>query len=94
MNEKIEKFICDLKQLNIQLPELRDYFWLNIDRSNETDMQSGISFDKKFEKITSALNSIEKQIIKFLENSFNDPKEQCHKIDEEFKEYMPEIRLK
>ncbi|MDR0206534.1 MAG: hypothetical protein LBI45_04680 [Bacteroidales bacterium] len=79
MNEKIEKFICDLKQLNIQLPELRDYFWLNIDRSNETDMQRGILFDKKFEKIKSNFKITEKYVIKFLENSFNDPKVEARK---------------
>ena len=39
MNEKVEKFINDLKQLNLQLPELREYFWFNIDRGSEIDRQ-------------------------------------------------------
>jgi hypothetical protein len=50
MNSKVEKFINGLKQLNTQLSELREYFWLGIDRNDETEWQRGFLFDSKFEK--------------------------------------------
>jgi len=79
MNEKIKKFITDLKQLSIQLPELREYFWLDIDRSSDTDKQRGILFDSKFEKIKEQFLRTEKTMCKFLEDSFHNPKEEAKK---------------
>lgn len=79
MNEKVEKFINDLELLSSQLNEMREYFWLNIDRTNETDRQRGILFNNKFEKIKDQFLRTEKTVNKFLEKSFFDPKEEAHK---------------
>jgi len=79
MNKKVEKFINDLELLNGQLHEMREYFWLNIDRTNETDRQRGILFDNKFEKIKDQFLRTEKTVSKFLEKSFFDPKEEARK---------------
>jgi hypothetical protein len=77
MNEKVEKFINDLELLNSQLHEMREYFWLNIDRTNETDRQRGILFDNKFEKIKDQFLQNKKTVGNFLEKSFFDPKKEA-----------------
>ena len=79
MNEKVEKFIHNLKQLNEQLPEIRDYFWLDIDRSSDTDRQRGIVFDSKFEKIKTLFSQSEKKVTAFLEESFYNPQKEAYK---------------
>jgi len=70
MKEKVEKFINELKQLNNQLPELRDLFWLNIDRYNETDQQRGVAFDEKFEQQRDKLFRVIDSFSVFIEKSF------------------------
>ena len=39
MTAEIEKIINELKAIQAKLPELRDLYWLKIDRYNEIDQQ-------------------------------------------------------
>ena len=75
MKEKVEKFTNDIKQLIPQLAELRDLYWLNIDRSNDADRERGRLFNHKFNKIQEQFLRTEKTVIKFLEQAFANPKE-------------------
>ena len=79
MNEKIEKLISDLKQFSNQLAEVRDYYWLKIDRSCEKEQQKGKDFDNKFERIKEKYLQTEETLSNFLKVSFYDPKETIRK---------------
>ena len=79
MTERVEKFVTDLKQLSNQLSEMRDYYWLDIDRSSDADRQKGILFDEKFEKVNELFQKTEKSVCKFLEDAFNDPEREARK---------------
>jgi hypothetical protein len=50
MTEQIEKILDELKAIQAKLSELRDLFWLKIDRYRESDQQRGVAFDEKFEQ--------------------------------------------
>ena len=79
MTEKVEKFVNDLKQLSNQFSEMRDYYWLDIDRSSDADRKKGILFDGKFEKVNELFQKTEKSVCKFLEDAFNDPEREVRK---------------
>ena len=44
MTEQIKQIIDELRTIQAKLPELRDLYWLKIDRYNETDQQRGVVF--------------------------------------------------
>jgi hypothetical protein len=56
--------------LNVQLPELRDLYWLKIDRYNEADQQRGVAFDEKFEQYRGKLFRVIDSFSAFIEKSF------------------------
>ena len=70
MDSKVEKLINDLKQLNTQLPELRDLYWLKIDRYSEVELQRGVAFDEKFEQQRDKLCRMIDSFTVFVEKSF------------------------
>jgi CHAD domain-containing protein len=47
MTEQIEKILDEFKAIQAKLPELRDLFWLKIDRYSESDQQRGVAFIEK-----------------------------------------------
>jgi hypothetical protein len=49
MTEQIKNILAELKAMQAKLPELRDLFWLKIDRYDEAEQQRGVEFDEKFE---------------------------------------------
>ena len=70
MTEQIEKILTELKAIQAKLPELRDLFWLKIDRYNETDQQRGVVFDEKFEQQHERLIRVINSFSAFIEKSF------------------------
>ncbi len=70
MIEQIENILNELKVIPIKLPELRDLFWLRIDRYNEKDQQRGVVFDEKFEQQRSKLVRAIESFTAFIEKSF------------------------
>jgi len=79
MNSTIEKFINDLKQLNAQLPELRDLFWLKIDRYNDVEQQRGIVFDEKYKQQRDKFYRVVDNLTTFIEKSFAQSAEEVAK---------------
>ena len=70
MTEQIEKILAELKVIQAKLPELRDLFWLKIDRYNEADQQRGVAFDDKFEQQRDKLFRVIDSFSAFIEKSF------------------------
>ncbi|MDR1097390.1 MAG: hypothetical protein LBL57_04595, partial [Tannerella sp.] len=70
MTEQIEKILAELKAVQAKLPELRDLFWLKIDRYSESDQQRGVAFDEKFEQQRNKLFRVIDSFTAFIEKSF------------------------
>jgi len=70
MVEEAEKIINDLKSIQVKLPDLRDLFWLKIDRYDEVDQQRGVNFDEKFEQQHGKLFRTIQTFSAFIEKSF------------------------
>jgi hypothetical protein len=70
MTEQIEKILDELKAVQAKLPELRDLFWLKIDRYSESDQQRGVAFDEKFEQQRNKLFRVIDSFTAFIEKSF------------------------
>jgi hypothetical protein len=70
MIKQIENILAELKAIQVKLPELRDLFWLKIDRYNETDKQRGVAFDEKFEQQRDKLFRAIDSFTAFIEKSF------------------------
>jgi hypothetical protein len=70
MTEQIENILAELKAIQAKLPELRDLFWLKIDRYNEADQQRGVAFDEKFEQQRDKLFRVIDSFSSFIEKSF------------------------
>jgi hypothetical protein len=79
MTEQVEKIISELKAIQTKLPELRDLFWLKIDRFNEDDRQRGETFDEKFERQTTNLYRVIDSFTTFIEKSFTPTAEEVAK---------------
>ncbi len=50
MPDQIKNILSEFDAIQTKLPELRELFWLKIDRYNEADQQRGVAFDEKFER--------------------------------------------
>jgi hypothetical protein len=70
MIKQIENILAELKAIQVKLPELRDLFWLKIDRYNEADQQRGVAFDEKFEQQYDKLFKVINSFTAFIEKSF------------------------
>jgi hypothetical protein len=70
MAEQIENILAELNAIQAKLPELRDLFWLKIDRYNEADQQRGVAFDEKFEQQRFKLSRVIETFSTFIEKSF------------------------
>lgn len=70
MTEQIKNILIELKAIQAKLPELRDLFWLKIDRYNEADQQRGVAFDEKFEQQRDKLFRVIDSFLAFIEKSF------------------------
>lgn len=70
MTEQIKNILIELKAIQAKLPELRDLFWLKIDRYNEADQQRGVAFDEKFEQQRDKLFRVIDSFSDFIEKSF------------------------
>lgn len=70
MTEQIKNILIELKAIQAKLPELRDLFWLKIDRYNEADQQRGVAFDEKFEQQRDKLFRVIDSFSAFIEKSF------------------------
>jgi hypothetical protein len=70
MIEQVEKIIAELKAIQAKLPELRDLFWLKIDRYSEADQQRGVAFDEKFEQQCNKILRVINSFTAFIEKSF------------------------
>ena len=79
MTEQIKNRLAELKAIQAKLPELRDLFWLKIDRYDKDDQQRGVAFDEKFEqqcgKVVRAIDSF----TTFVEKSFTPSAEEIAK---------------
>jgi hypothetical protein len=79
MVEQVEKTITELKALQAKLPEVRDLFWLKIDRYDEDDQLRGEAFDKKFEQQQEKLCRALDSFTAFVEKSFTPSAEEIAK---------------
>jgi hypothetical protein len=79
MIEQIENILAELKTIQAKLPELRDLFWLKIDRYNEADQQRGVVFDEKFEQQHNKLFRVMNSFAAFIERSFAPSEEEVAK---------------
>ena len=70
MTEQIENILAELKTIQAKLPEVRDLFWLEIDRYNEAAQQRGMVFDEKFEQQCGKLFRVLDSFSAFIEKSF------------------------
>jgi hypothetical protein len=70
MTEQIKNILAELKAIQTKLPELRDLYWLKIDRYNEADQQRGVAFDEKFEQQREKLFRAIDNFSTFIEKSF------------------------
>lgn len=67
---QIENILSELKAIQTKLPELRELFWIKIDRYNEADQQRGVTFDERFEQQSSKLFRAIEAFSAFIEKSF------------------------
>jgi hypothetical protein len=65
--------------MQAKLPELRDLFWLKIDRYDEAEQQRGVEFDEKFEQQRSKLVRAIDSFTAFIEKSFTPSAEEIAK---------------
>lgn len=72
MAEQINNILAELKLIQTKLPELRDLFWLKIDRYSEIDQQRGIVFDEKFEQQRNRLKSNDAVIPDYIVSQHRD----------------------
>lgn len=79
MIEQIENILSELKAITVKLPELRDLFWLKIDRYDETDLQRGVAFDEKIEQQCDKLIRAIDSFTSFAEKSFTPSTEEIAK---------------
>lgn len=70
MTEQIKNILSELKAIQAKLPELRELFWLKIDRYNEADQQRGVAFDEIFEQKLNKLFRTIEAFSAFIEKSF------------------------
>ena len=70
MTEQIENILAELKAIQAKLPDLRDLFWLKLDRYDENDQQRGAVFDEKFEQYRDKLFRSIDGFTAFIEKSF------------------------
>ncbi|MDR0606145.1 MAG: hypothetical protein LBG80_17840 [Bacteroidales bacterium] len=70
MTEQIKNILAELNAMRVKLSELRDLFWLKIDRYNEADQQRGVAFDEKFEQQRDKLFHVIDSFTAFIEKSF------------------------
>lgn len=70
MNEQIDKIIEELNSIKNKFPDIRDLFWLKIDRYKEDDLNKGVEFDKKYEQQCDKLSRSIIAFSKFIEKSF------------------------
>ncbi|MDR3227723.1 MAG: hypothetical protein LBT56_08655 [Prevotellaceae bacterium] len=61
MIEQLKNILADIKAIQAKLPELRDLFWLKIDRYNETAKNALIEREAKIERETQITKHIPKQ---------------------------------
>ena len=65
--------------MQAKLPELRDLFWLKIDRYDEAEQQRGVEFDEKFEQQCGKLVRAIDSFTTFIEKSFTPSAEEIAK---------------
>lgn len=70
MTEQIKHILSELNAIQAKLPELRELFWLKIDRYNDVDQQRGVAFDERFEQQHSKLFRTIESFSNFIEKSF------------------------
>lgn len=79
MKEQIKNILSELNAIQAKLPELRELFWLKIDRYNEADQQRGLAFDERFEHQRSKLFHTIESFSTFIEKSFAPTSEEVAK---------------
>lgn len=70
MTVQIKNLLSELNAIQAKLPELRELFWLKIDRYNTVDQQHGQAFDERFEQQHSKLVRTIESFTAFIEKSF------------------------
>lgn len=70
MKEQVNKIIEELNTITTKFSDIRDLFWLKIDRYKENDLNRGIEFDKKYEQQCFKLSRSINAFTKFIEKSF------------------------
>lgn len=68
--EQIGNIVDEFAKLRAKLPELRDLFWLKIDRYSEADQQRGAEFDEKFNRKLENLSRVINGFTSFIQKSF------------------------
>ena len=79
MIEQIKNILAEFKAMQAKLPELRDLFWLKIDRYDEAEQQRGVEFDEKFEQQCGKLVRAIDSFTTFIEKSFTPSAEEIAK---------------
>ena len=79
MTEQIINILSELNAIQAKLPELRELFWLKIDRYNEADQQRGVAFDERFEQQRGKLFRAIETFSAFIEKSFAPTSEEVAK---------------
>ena len=79
MTEQIKNILSELNAIQAKLLELRELFWLKIDRYNEVDQQRGVAFDERFEQQRSKLFRTIESFSAFIEKSFAPTSEEVAK---------------
>ena len=79
MTEQIKNIISELNAIQAKLPELRELFWLKIDRYNEAEQQRGVAFDERFEQQRKKLFRTIEAFSAFIEKSFAPTSEEVAK---------------
>lgn len=79
MTEQIKNILSELNAIQAKLPELRELFWLKIDRYNEVDQQRGEAFDERFKHQLSKLFRTIESFSAFIEKSFAPTSEEVAK---------------
>ncbi len=70
MKEQVNKIIENLNTITTKFSDIRDLFWLKIDRYKEEDLKKGVEFDKKYAQQCSKLSRSINTFSKFIEKSF------------------------
>lgn len=76
MKEQVDKILEELNLIKTKFSDIRDLFWLKLDRYSKVDVEKGVKFDEKYDQQCSKLSRAINAFSNFVEKHFEPSKEE------------------